>query len=296
LGQAVLSLVHPEERERYLALHKEASEGRTGTAEFRVIGLKGGMRWLESNSVPLRSQTGEITAVLSVTRDITESKEAEEALRRSEQALRRALEERERIAQNLHDGIMQSIFAIGLGLERCQRLIIKDPGEASKQLSSSLFDLKLVNAELRSHILGLEPQLTDGRGLEAELHAVLSNLATGPVQFTLELDHRALDLLRAEQAVQVLYIVREATSNTIRHSQGIHGRIALEAHHHVIRLIVEDDGIGFDATLPHEHGCGLGNMAARARRLGARFDVCSSPAQGTRILIEITVPPHHEIG
>jgi PAS domain S-box-containing protein len=91
-GLAVADLVHPDDRSIFLDLHAHALEGGSGHAQFRVIGLKGTPRWLETNATPLRRPDGSIEAVLSIARDVTKRRRAEEALAESQQRNRMILE------------------------------------------------------------------------------------------------------------------------------------------------------------------------------------------------------------
>jgi PAS domain S-box-containing protein len=85
VGQPVINLIHPDDRPAFQQLHERVSAGASGTLQFRIIGLCGTTRWVETHSVPLRDPRGEVVSVLSVTRDITERKRAEEKLRASEE-------------------------------------------------------------------------------------------------------------------------------------------------------------------------------------------------------------------
>jgi PAS domain S-box-containing protein len=84
IGKCVYPLVVPEHRERFAEINGSAFRGQSGTLQFELVGLKGIRRWMETHAVPLRSQSGEIVAALSVTRDITQRRLTEEALRQSE--------------------------------------------------------------------------------------------------------------------------------------------------------------------------------------------------------------------
>lgn len=88
VGRPVIDLVHPADRDRFLALHQHAGEGHTVEGQFRFVSLKGTERWMESHATPLRSPDGTVEAVLSITRDITERRAAEERLRASEERFR----------------------------------------------------------------------------------------------------------------------------------------------------------------------------------------------------------------
>ncbi len=86
-GMPIRRVIHPDDHEAYFALHQQACTGEGGRAQFRVIGLKGAERWMETSSTPLRDASGLITSVLSVTRDISDRRKAEAALQESQRML-----------------------------------------------------------------------------------------------------------------------------------------------------------------------------------------------------------------
>ncbi len=92
IGQPVLKLIHPEDRVAFIGLHRRVCRGETGQLQFRIRSLRGGERWMETHSAPFREADGRISCVLSVTRDITERKQGEEALRTSEERFRELAE------------------------------------------------------------------------------------------------------------------------------------------------------------------------------------------------------------
>lgn len=222
-----------------------------------------------------------------------QTRHAEESSRRSEQHLRQALEERERMAQNLHDGIIQSLFALGLALERCRRLIVKDPNEVDRQLRVAIPGLKAVIRELRTYIVGQEPHIGNGRELEAALALEVRTVESSQdLQITLQMDPHAADLVTPGQATHLLYIAREALSNSLRHAKAAHATLLLERHEGRVRFVLEDDGVGFD-VLTASSGEGLKNMAARSAKLQAELNIVSKPGHGTRVMIELPQEPVH---
>ncbi len=219
---------------------------------------------------------------------------AEEAARRSEQQLREALDRRERMAQDLHAGVIQSLFALGLNLERCQRLVSHDPQEAIHQLGQSLSGLKGTIRDLRGYIFGLEPSIAAGRNLQAVLMELARTVErSADLQCQIEIDDAAANMVTTEQATHVLHIVREALSNSLRHANARHEIVALRRQDKGIRLSVEDDGTGFDPASVGGGGEGLKNMAARAKQLGAKFEIRSRSGQGTRIVFDLPVERVH---
>jgi signal transduction histidine kinase len=209
--------------------------------------------------------------------------------------LKEALDERQRMAEDLHDGAIQSIFAVTLGLERCQRQAATAPEETAGRLETAIKDLKAVIRDLRGYLVGLETPIISGRHLEAALASLVRSL-DNPNQTRLQLNvsPAAADQVTAEQAAQLLAIAREAMSNGVRHSGAQSLRVSLGLHDGHVRLVVEDDGIGFQpSTMQHEKGHGLKNMGARSRKLGGNLDVRSEPGHGTRVVCDLPREPVH---
>ena len=125
--------------------------------------------------------------------DITARKHAEEALRQRECDLRAAIAERERISEDLHDGILQSIYAIGLGLEACKPLISDQPKKSAAKLKAevqrTIGQLNQVLEEVRNFIAGLESHILDGQKFDVVLRAMVNSLAASysiPARVTVE--------------------------------------------------------------------------------------------------------------
>jgi signal transduction histidine kinase len=215
---------------------------------------------------------------------LAENIQAKETVSQSEGQLRQILSERERMAQDLHDSTIQSLFAIGLNLERCQRLVSTAHHEVATQLGTAVAGLKGVIRDLRGYILGLESPISNGRALEAALTSLVNDVNnSSQLHCLLHISPEAAERVTPEQAAQLLPIAREATSNSLRHADAHTISLSLQLHDGAIRLMVEDDGVGFDAATVHSHGHGLKNMQKRARAVGGRFEVKSDPGHGTRI-------------
>ncbi|WP_447979382.1 sensor histidine kinase [Candidatus Nitrospira bockiana] len=225
---------------------------------------------------------------------LAQTRRAEEAARSSEQHLRDALEARERLAQDLHDGIIQSLFALGLSLERCQRLAPKDPDIVAAQLGQAAVELKRVIRDLRGYLAGADPITVDGRELEAALVLQARMMASShDLQVALHVDPRAAASTSPEQATHLLFVAREALSNCLRHAQAHRAALTLEVVDHQLRLVVEDDGLGFEPAAHTEGGSGLKNMAARAVKVGGRLDVTSAIGGGTRVALTFPMEGVH---
>jgi signal transduction histidine kinase len=223
---------------------------------------------------------------------LVHTRQAEESSRRSEQHLRQALEDRERMAQNLHDGIIQSLFALGLALERCRRLVPKEPEEVTRQLDAAIPGLKTVIRELRTYLVGQESYIANGRELEAALELEAKTMERShDLHITVQVDPRAADLVTPAQATHVLYIAREALSNSLRHAKATHATLSLIRYEGRVRFVLEDDGIGFNVRMSPS-GEGLKNMAARSAKLHAELNIVSEPGHGTRVVFDL---PHEAV-
>jgi signal transduction histidine kinase len=224
---------------------------------------------------------------------LTQTLLAKETLSQNEAWLRQLFDERERMAQDLHDSTIQSLFALGLSLERCQRLVAASHQEVANQLDRAVTGLQAVIRDLRGYILGLEPPVSSGRAFEAALTSLVNDMNSTPdCHFRLDLNASAVDRLTADQVQQLLPIAREAMGNSLRHSGAHAGTLSLQLHDGGVRLIVEDDGVGFDAATRQRHGHGLRNMETRIKKLGGRLEVVSNTGQGTRIVCDLPQEQH----
>jgi signal transduction histidine kinase len=202
--------------------------------------------------------------------------------------LRRSLEERVRIGRDLHDGIIQSIYAIGLGLGDCRQMMKETPGEAEVKLAKAIVDLNMVIRDVRNFIVGLEPEALKGRELKTALESLVATMnESRSTRFSFNIDPQAADRLNAGQATHLLQIAREVLSNSLRHARANTTVISLQMRDGGVQLEVRDDGVGFDQTNLNGTGFGLRNIEARARELGARKDIATAPGKGTHVTIEI---------
>lgn len=283
--------------ERYRRPHEEGLARLHETGASRVIGRildLSGLR-KDGREFPIELSLGTWTAggrlfFTGIIRDITQRKLAEASLRRRERELRRIGEERERLARDLHDGIIQSIYAIGLTLVESRRLVVEAPQRAQAMLDAVVADLNGVIRDVRSYLPGLTPKRTAATDFRTGLARLLKTMNGTPgLRFTSEIEERAAARVTAEQGQHLLHIVREAMSNSLRHSRASCGLVSLQRDGDGIRLEVRDDGVGFDRIASQERGQGLRNMQARAAKLGARLEISSSSGGGTRI--SLVLPP-----
>jgi len=209
-------------------------------------------------------------------------------LRRSEDQLFQALDERERLSHDLHDDIIQSIYAVGLGLGECRRIIASAPEQVGRKLADAIADLNLVIRDVRGYITGRQPESYAGPGLESAITSLVRTMRdAGTMEWEVTVDPIAAGRVTTAEGAHLLHILQEAMSNSLRHAQARSGRVVLRLDEGAVRLELEDDGQGFETQAVEKPGHGLRNMAARARKLGATLQVSSGPGRGTRVVLMV---------
>ena len=207
------------------------------------------------------------------------------------------VEERERIGKDLHDGIIQAIYAVGLSLEDVPELVDEEDGrdEAVARVDRAIDSLNLVIADIRSYILRLRPAM----GGEEDPVEVLARLAEelgmhAVIDLEVDLGGGAalLRSLPPDRRSDILFITREALSNVARHSGATRMALVLLDDDGELVLCVEDNGRGFDPAMltgPDSLGRhqGIANMHDRAVGMNGTFAVERPDGPGTRIIVRV---------
>lgn len=213
-------------------------------------------------------------------------------LRFSDQALRQLIEEREQLAQDLHDGIIQAIYAAWLGLEEAGRLLHERSPRACEQIQMVIGDLNSLIEEVRNHIVRKPREIKNGPQLKLALERLVRVLHTCPtMRIVTVIERAAADRLLPAEAMHVYYIAAEALSNAVRHAQAQECLLALRLVKGAVRLEVSDNGCGFDPSLSTHAGHGLRNLAGRAAKLGTELHLETSAGGGARLIIDIPKEP-----
>jgi signal transduction histidine kinase len=194
------------------------------------------------------------------------------------------LEDRERIAKELHDGVIQSLFAVGMGLEGTS-MVARDP-QVSERINGAVQEIDHVIRDLRNYIFGLRPRILAGRELDAALRALTEEFEakTGVVTIV-EIDP-AIAARLIPAASDFVQLTREALSNVGRHARATTCRVSLRSEGGSGLLEIDDDGVGFDPSTARR-GQGLANLEDRATAVGGKVSVMSDPGQGTTVRVEV---------
>jgi two-component system, NarL family, sensor histidine kinase DevS len=196
------------------------------------------------------------------------------------------LEERERIGMDLHDGVIQSIYAVGLTLEHARLLMKEDSSQAGHRIEQAITDLNSTIRDIRAYILDLRPRQLHNENLMQGVHRLVSEFrANTLVEVTMQGPADGMADLPDTQAIALFHICQEALANIAKHARAQHVNLTLWNTADRALLEVQDDGRGFDVekvrlTLGH----GLSNMQTRARNAGGDVDFTSEPGLGTTVL------------
>jgi signal transduction histidine kinase len=194
------------------------------------------------------------------------------------------LEDRERIAKELHDGVIQALFAVGMGLQGTA--LMSGDGELTTRIEGAVGELDRVIRDLRNYIFGLRPGILADRELGKALRSLVEEFQSkSGVVTIIELDESVAAEL-ASKASDLVQLTREALSNVGRHADAATCRVSLVQRDGLAVLEIDDDGTGFDAATAHR-GEGLTNLKQRAESLGGTASIESTPAQGTTVRIRL---------
>lgn len=214
------------------------------------------------------------------------------ALTATERRLSTLLEDRTRIGRDLHDCVLQSLYAIGLNLETSQRVGPHRTAEAKQSGDQVGKQINHLIHEIRRMIHGLEKGTVQEFDLASELRTLSETYEqAGRLRIALDLQPHAIEVLTNEEEQEILNIVREALSNCARHADAARATVSIRKRGTRVRVRVSDDGVGFAARDGRTRGYGLANMDARARKLGGTLRVRSKMGQGTHIVVEFSVEP-----
>jgi PAS domain S-box-containing protein len=287
----VLRHVHPDERTMLLELaNRIINEGGSFSAEFRMFARNGSIRWMLGKGELLRSgaESG-LGKIAGVTLDVSELKRTQVQLQELAKRLMEAHEEeRRRISRELHDDIGQRVALLGIELDLLRQFLhqhdvlcerVERAQEATGELGTDLHQLSHALHSSKLKYLGLPAALRELCMRMADKHSLA-------VQFDYEDQKRSLP---EEEALALFRVTQEALNNVVRHSRASSVRIVLSYTANEARLLIRDDGCGFDPS-GKTGGIGLVGMRERMRAVLGDFQIISAPGAGTEIHATVAIP------
>jgi len=215
---------------------------------------------------------------------------AEQDLQVNRTLLDSSVAARVRLGRELHDNICQTLYAVCLTLESVQKKSPLTP-EMKQRTDQCLAELRRVNHEVRAYLQDLEPGRVNGHSFETALAGLIGSLPVGDeVQIERRLDADTVELIPHQHVAEIMNILREAVSNSLRHGRARNIVLRAGRDDQSIALSVQDDGAGFVARPGGGHG--LPNMQARARALGGDLAIESTVGKGTRVVLVLPLPVH----
>lgn len=204
--------------------------------------------------------------------------------------LERSVRERARLSRDLHDGTIQSLYALGLHLQYAQRHLSTAPDRAATGLTEGQNLVQDTIVELREFLLRLQEEHEESQTFAKTVENSLERLRrTTPVEFELMADP-VMDGLPSSMVVQLVYVVREAVSNALRHAHPSKITVSLYQMKTGHCLEISDDGSGFDVSTVNGGGMGLHTMRERAAEIGGQISMVSSPGRGTTVRLDFPAP------
>jgi len=196
------------------------------------------------------------------------------------------LEERERIGMDLHDGIIQSIYGVGLALENARSLLRENPSHAEERLQKAMSDLNHTIRDIRSYILDLRPRQLQGESLIEGLGRLISEFRQNTkLDVSLAAPKDPLNDLPQMHAMSLFHICQEALANIAKHAKASKVTMDLWTTTDRVLLEISDNGQGFELDKTNKTvGHGLANMLTRVQNVGGDVDITSAPGEGTSIL------------
>ena len=224
--------------------------------------------------------------ILGIVRDVTERKKAQESLLQQEREMG-VLEERNRVAREIHDTLAQGFTGIVLQLEAAEQVLEGDAAEVANHLGKAKNLARQSLQEARRSVWDLRPQALEGRSLEVALEECVREFASASQEkTTFDVSGRRRELPPNIQAA-LLRICQESLTNIRRHAEATEVIIRLLYRRGAISLHIQDNGRGYDPDGPKQGGFGLLGMQERARLLGGAIVITSQQGEGTTIEVEI---------
>jgi len=292
---ATLKDIHPpEEAANDLQRFQAVAEGQRTLNENRPVLRKDGSLFY-ADITGRRILYDRRPCVLALFRDVTERRQAQEALKREHHTIRHLLQssdhERQLIAYEIHDGLAQYLAGAIMQFEVYRHLKETKPKQAAKAYDTGMTMLRQAHFEARRLISGVRPPIFDESGIVAAIAHLVNEerQRNGPkIEFHSDV---AFDRLVPILENAVYRIIQEGLTNACKHSKSARVRLELVQQNDDLRIKIQDWGVGFNPSQVEEDCFGLPGIRERARLLGGKTTVESTPELGTYITVELPLVP-----
>ncbi len=285
-----INSIHPNDRAAVFASIQEALAGRGNywSTEFRMLHAGGNYASVIIRSHIIRDDNGRAVRLIGALVDISRQVEIAEA------GARAALEERQRLARDLHDSVTQSLYSVTLLAEVARRRAQAGDAAATMEQINRLGELsQQCLREMRLLVYELRPAMVEEVGL---IGALRQRLEAVEQRSGITVQLAANDDRHIPPGVQneLFRVAEEALNNALKHAHASRLSVRLHTNAEQIELEIADNGRGFDPTIAAgSGGQGLANMRERVARLGGHFAIDTAPGQETTIRVQLVLPDGH---
>jgi PAS domain S-box-containing protein len=294
VGRSVFDFVIENDRKPLAGNISNLTEvGVRRSTQYTGLRQDGSSVPVEVSSAVIQDTAGRPKAVMATIRDITERKQAQEALERERRTLQHMLRasdhERQLIAYDIHDGLAQQIAGALMQLDVFDHQKANNPKQAADAFQAGMTMLRQSHFEARRLINGVRPPILDESGVVAAIAHLVHEprgRKTPEIAFHSKVH---FDRLEAVEENAIYRIVQEGITNACKHSKSKKGRVSLLQRGNRVRIEIRDWGIGFNPRALPEQRFGLTGIRERARLLGGKCMIRSKPGDGTAIIVELPV-------
>jgi len=265
------------------ALHIALKQANNGNWAVRI--QSNGARSFEA----VHSEFNEMAAAIEERLKVAQAAGEEQVMREMASNEAAVLEERKRLARDLHDTVSQQLFAIHMSASSLPKLLEVNPERASDVMKQLIDISTLAQKQMRGFIAQLRPMELEGRSLQQALDKWFPDYCRQN-RLQGELDWRVQEPLSEAKEHQLFLIIQEAMANIVKHAHAQRAVLALSETENQILLTLSDDGVGFRPNEVREGSYGLSTMRERAQKLSGDAILFSKPGGGTRL--RVTIPKY----
>lgn len=225
---------------------------------------------------------------LLILRDQTLKKKEEEA-RFSKMMIQKLIEAKEsehkRLAQELHDGVGQSLYSISVALQAIESYV--DNPKLNPYIEEVRFELQKVMDDIKAYSHQLRPHSIDQLGIVPTVQTLIESFEKMHQQIEFQFESNLLERCHPSVEINVYRVIQEALHNSIKYAKARHVIISIMKKSDQLFLVIQDDGVGFDVNDLKNDGLGLKHMEERVHQLDGEFVLSSKIGEGTRIQVQI---------